>query len=87
MEQFPFGPCTVEPDIPKMTSSTGINLNFVTPINKVFPSPLGKVFLVFNAAGDLSLYRQSEHVWSAGLFRNIMAVQWSPDCKKMGEML
>lgn len=59
---------------------TDVKLNFVTPINKIFPSPLSSsVFLVLNESGDLSLYRNKEHVWSAGRFKLVYNVEWSPD--------
>lgn len=64
-----------------------LKLNFITPINKIFPSPLlsgssgSKVFLILNSEGDLSLYRNSEQIWSAGRFKTLIDVQWSPDGK------
>lgn len=75
MVQYPYGPCTLEYQIGAMS------LNFVTPINKIYPSPLSNVFLVLNDVADLSLYRNNEHIWSAGRFKTLETIQWSPDGK------
>ena len=61
--------------------SLPLNLNFVTSINKIYPSPISKVFLVFNESGDLSLYRENEQIWSAGRFKTLEEIDWSPDGK------
>lgn len=56
-----------------------MSLNFVTPINIIYPSPLSNVFLVLNEMADLSLYRKNEQIWSAGRFKTLQDIQWSPD--------
>ena len=64
--------------------NTVVNVNFVTGIKKIFPSPLKNVFLVLNVNGDLSLYRQDNevnHIWSIGRFKGLVEVHWAPDCK------
>jgi hypothetical protein len=76
MEQFPYGPCTLKS---RYWLARLMSLNFVTPINKIYPSPLSNVFLVLNEGGDLSLYRNNEHIWSAGRFKTLQTIQWSPD--------
>lgn len=87
MGLFPFGPCSKR--CAGCVCVMPLKLNFITPINKIFPSPLlsaskdggSSVFLVLNSEGDLSLYRNSEQVWTAGRFKKIIDLQWSPDGK------
>ena len=64
---------------PVQIKTKGMSLNFVTPINKIYPSPLLNVFLVLNEVADLSLYRKNEQIWSAGRFKTLQDIQWSPD--------
>lgn len=59
----------------------------VTPIERVFPCPIDGVLLTLNAEKDLSLYRfdgELHHIWSAGRFKSLKDVQWSPDGKTQG---